>query len=68
MGETTEHLTEHKVAVEQSWAAPERELTQDSGVAGSEAEHEGEAFSGGTYWVTGVGLTYLGKTSWGGSY
>ena len=40
--EITEHLTEQKAAVEDALAALDRELTQDSGVNGSEAEHEGE--------------------------
>ena len=39
--EITEHLTEQKAAVEDALAALDRELTQDSGVNGSEAEHEG---------------------------
>ena len=36
------HLTVQKTAVEEALAALDRELTQDSGVNGSEAEHEGK--------------------------
>ncbi|KAL5264620.1 hypothetical protein ACHWQZ_G005635 [Mnemiopsis leidyi] len=36
------HLTVQKTAVEEALAALDRELTQDSGVNGSEAEHEEE--------------------------
>ena len=35
------HLNVQKTAVEEALAALDRELTQDSGVNGSEAEHEG---------------------------
>ena len=40
------HLTVQKTAVEEALAALDRELTQDSGVNGSEAEHEGKMFTG----------------------
>ena len=35
------HLTVQKTAVEEALAVLDRELTQDSGVNGSEAENEG---------------------------